>query len=104
MPRQPAGLDDRRLWLPEDRYRRDGSTCTVCGLTYVQGLAEDRKLHQKYHARAMAVLNPKPEPRIAASLKVGVDPTIVTPVSPAWAQKAMYERAWRFHQETGYRI
>ena len=104
MPRQAAGLDDPRLWLPEDRYRRDGSTCIVCGLTYVRELEEDRKLHHKYHARAMAVLTPKPEPRIVAALNRGIDLTIVSPISPAWAQKAMYERAHRFHQETGYRI
>jgi hypothetical protein len=52
----------------------------------------------------MAVLTPRPEPRIAAALNRGADPTIVSPFSPVWAQKAMYERAYRFHQEAGYRI
>lgn len=98
-----AGVDDPTNHLPAVRCSSDENTCPVCGVFYVQNLREDQIAHGKYHARAMAVLNPKPSSKIAIALERGEDPTVVVASSPRWMHRAMFDRAYRLSREQNYR-
>lgn len=88
---------------PKYRYRPAPVpfTCPVCGLLYAKGDPDDGVTHRQEHRKALKVLEPKPDPKLAALVADGWD-GVVDAASPRMLQAIMYQRARFFRREEGY--
>ena len=77
-------------------------TCSVCGLTYVPSLAEDRASHRIRHGQVVRTLRPRPLRIFIERLKRSSDPEHVTSLSASWLQNELYFRARMFRREFDY--
>ncbi len=84
--------------LPEPRSVQ----CPKCGLSYMAGLREEASAHRRFHARHVAVHEPRPEPRLLHALEKDLDAAWVDFTAPKWKRAAMYERARQFRREFDY--
>ena len=85
---------------PKYRRRRDQVSvrCVACGLGYLKGDADDVANHRSVHRKRMKILDPAPDERFFRVLN-GASLYQVDALSPAWAPKAILERARFFRRE-----
>lgn len=77
-------------------------TCELCGLTYVEGLPEDEKLHSDRHLPYSESLRPNPLPELQEAIDRNPEVVWVDRSSPKWLREQVYWRARVFKREFGY--
>lgn len=95
-----------RLEVKGPKYRRpkvrEIVKCAECHDEYLPGDRESSLRHRTEHSKRMRIFDPKPTPAFVRRIQTNSAPELVTPQSPLWMHKAVYQRAVYFRREFHY--
>jgi hypothetical protein len=91
--------DYARTW---DQWHDEA--CPVCGLDYVRGSEEDRRIHRARHREVPAVYEPKPNQQLVALYSEHGPFVPVHRHSPPWMRNRLGRIARMFSRELGFGV